>query len=160
MTDRVSRALLADDDGADALYHEAAEHLAGSRMVTELARTHLLYGEWLRRRKRRTDARRELRLAHDAFTDMGAAAFAERARVELLATGQHARARAVPAGHDLTSQEARVAALAAAGATNTEIATQLFVTDSTVEYHLNKIFRKLGLTSRRQLAAALRTRPA
>ncbi|GAA2370103.1 hypothetical protein GCM10010170_071000 [Dactylosporangium salmoneum] len=154
-----SRALLTDDDGADALYREAAEHLAGSRMVTELARTHLLHGEWLRRRKRRTEARRQLGIAHDAFTGMGAAAFAERARVELLATGQHARTRAVPAGHDLTPQEARVAALAAAGATNAEIATQLFVTDSTVEYHLNKIFRKLGLTSRRQLAGALRPPP-
>ncbi|WP_432989061.1 helix-turn-helix transcriptional regulator [Dactylosporangium sp. CA-233914] len=154
-----SRALLAGDDGADALYREATEHLAGSRMSTELARTHLLHGEWLRRRKRRTEAREHLRLAHSAFTDMGAAAFAERARVELLATGQHARPRAVPAGHHLTSQEARVAALAASGATNTEIATQLFVTASTVEYHLNKIFRKLDITSRRQLARALPARP-
>ncbi|WP_238008546.1 LuxR C-terminal-related transcriptional regulator [Dactylosporangium sp. AC04546] len=154
-----SRALLAGDDGADALYREATEHLAGSRMATELARTHLLYGEWLRRRKRRTEARGHLRIAHDAFTDMGAAAFAERTRVELLATGEHARPRAVAAGHDLTSQETRVAALAAAGATNTEIATQLFVTASTVEYHLNKIFRKLDITSRRHLARALRALP-
>ncbi|MGI5242104.1 helix-turn-helix transcriptional regulator [Dactylosporangium sp. CA-139066] len=154
-----SRALLSEEDGADALYREAAEHLAGSRMVTELARTHLLYGEWLRRRKRRTEARGQLRLAHDAFTDMGAAAFAERARVELLASGQQARPRTVPAGPDLTPQEARVAGLAAAGATNTEIATQLFVTGSTVEYHLNKIFRKLGITSRRQLPRVLRTPP-
>ncbi|GAA5178741.1 LuxR family transcriptional regulator [Rugosimonospora acidiphila] len=154
-----SRALLTDDDGAHARYCEATEALAGSRMATELARTHLLHGEWLRRRKRRTEARTHLRIAHDAFTDMGATAFAERARVELLATGQHGRPRTVPAGHDLTSQETRVAALAATGATNTEIATQLFVTASTVEYHLNKIFRKLDITSRRQLARALAAPP-
>ncbi|MET7395008.1 AAA family ATPase [Dactylosporangium sp. NPDC005572] len=154
-----SRALLAADTEADALYRESAEHLAGTRVATELARTHLLHGEWLRRHKRPTEARVQLRTAHDAFADMGAAAFAERARIELLATGQRARSRAVAADHDLTPQEARVAKLAAEGATNAEIATQLFVTTSTVEYHLNKIFRKLDITSRRQLARTLRAMP-
>lgn len=154
-----SRALLAADTDADALYRESAGHLAATGLATELARTHLLHGEWLRRRLRRTEARVQLRLAHDAFTDMGAAAFAERARVELLATGQRARPRAGTPDLDLTPQEARVATLAAQGATNAEIATRLFITASTVEYHLNKIFRKLDITSRRQLARTLRPAP-
>ncbi|MDG6105554.1 AAA family ATPase [Dactylosporangium aurantiacum] len=154
-----SRALLAADTDADALYREAAGHLAATRMATELARTRLLHGEWLRRRRRRTEARVHLQAAHDAFTGMGAATFAERARVELLATGRRARSRAGAPDLDLTPQEARVAALAAEGATNAEIATRLFITASTVEYHLNKIFRKLDITSRRQLARTLRPAP-
>jgi DNA-binding CsgD family transcriptional regulator len=152
-----SRALLADDDEAEALYREAVEILAGTPIATDLARTHLLYGEWLRRQKRRREAREQLQIAYDAFADMGATAFAERARIELLATGQQAGARVVHSGYDLTLQESRVAVLAAQGATNTEIATRLFITASTVEYHLNKIFRKLDITSRRQLRTAIRT---
>ncbi|MFC4031575.1 AAA family ATPase [Streptomyces polygonati] len=154
------RALTADDDRAGDLYEEAAEHLGKTRIVTELARTHLLHGEWLRRRRRRSDARVPLRAAYGMFTDMGAVAFAERARLELLATGEHARRRTAVADRDLTPQEGQVAALAAGGATNAEIATRLFVTVSTVEYHLNKVFRKLGITSRRQLASVLRPGPA
>lgn len=146
------RALMADDDQAEAWFVEALAQLDRTRLRTESARTHLLYGEWLRRRKRRADARVELRTAHEMFTAMGAAAFAERARVELLATGEHARRRtAAYAGHALTPQERRIAQLARSGSTNAEIATRLFITQSTVEYHLNKIFRKLDITSRRQL---------
>ncbi|MFD7983919.1 AAA family ATPase [Kitasatospora indigofera] len=150
-----SSALAAPDERAENLFEEAVKHLGETDIGTELARTHLLYGEWLRRRKRRTDARAQLRTAHEMFTAMGAAGFAERARVELAATGERARGRTDRADHDLTPQERQVAGLAAAGATNTEIATRLFVTTSTVEYHLNKVFRKLGITSRRQLAALL-----
>ncbi|MET7419811.1 AAA family ATPase [Dactylosporangium sp. NPDC005555] len=150
-----SRALLAADTEAEALYHQAAGHLTGTTLATELARTHLLHGEWLRRRKRRTEARAALRTAHDAFVAMGAGAFADRARTELSATGQRARARTDAAARELTPQESQVAALAAQRATNAEIATRLFITTSTVEYHLNKIFRKLDVTSRRHLTQAL-----
>ncbi|GLL02336.1 ATP-binding protein [Dactylosporangium matsuzakiense] len=153
-----SRALLAADADAEALFREAAEHLTGTTIVTELVRTYLLHGEWLRRQKRRAEARAQLQIAYDSFAEMGAAAFAERARIELQATGRRARARTAVPDLDLTPQEARVAALAAEGATNAEIATRLFVTASTVEYHLMKIFRKLGITSRRQLGRALRER--
>ena len=152
-----SEALMADDRDADALYRCSLEHLARATVATELARTHLLYGEWLRRQKRRTDARDQLRAAHSQFATMGAVAFAERARQELRATGARARKRTPETVHDLTAQEAQVARLAAGGATNVEIATRLFVTTSTVEYHLNKIFRKLDIRSRRELARALRT---
>ena len=148
-------ALLAEDEDAERLYVESVDHLSRTSMATELARSHLVYGEWLRRRKRRTDARDQLRVAHDMFDAMGARTFAERARIELHATGEHARARGVPAAPTLTPQEAQVAMLAAAGATNGEIASRLFITASTVEYHLNKIFRKLAITSRRQLTGAL-----
>jgi DNA-binding CsgD family transcriptional regulator len=153
------RALLAGDDQAEALYREALEHFASTALVTETARTHLLFGEWLRRRRRRGDARNELRIAHSLFEEMGAVLFADRARVELRATGEHARKRTQQTGHGLTAQETQIAGLAARGATNTEIATRLFITASTVEYHLNKIFRKLDLTSRRQLPQALRDQP-
>ncbi|MEY9931356.1 DNA-binding CsgD family transcriptional regulator [Catenulispora sp. GP43] len=149
------RALMADDDQAEAFFAESVAQLGRARIRTELARTHLLHGEWLRRRRRRADARAELRTAYDMFAQMGAAAFAERARVELLATGERARSRTGPAGHDLTPQERRIAGLAASGATNSEIATRLFITQSTVEYHLNKVFRKLDITSRRQLRTVL-----
>ncbi|WP_063741878.1 helix-turn-helix transcriptional regulator [Streptomyces yerevanensis] len=153
-----SRALLTDGDEAETLYEEAVKHLGNTRVVTELARTHLLYGEWLRRRKLRTHARAQLRTAHDMFTTMDAHAFAERARLELMATGEHARKRTGPgqSDHALTPQERQVAGHAAAGSTNAEIATRLFITASTVEYHLNKVFRKLSITSRRQLATLLR----
>jgi DNA-binding CsgD family transcriptional regulator len=150
-----SRALLARDGDADALYSAAIAHLEGTSVRTELARAHLLYGEWLRRQKRRKDARAQLRTACGMFDAMGAAAFAGRARAELLAAGDGSRQPPERPGPGLTPQEAQVSRLAAAGATNAEIATHLFVTTSTVEYHLSKVFRKLGITSRRQLAAAL-----
>ncbi|MFD6554776.1 AAA family ATPase [Streptomyces sp. NPDC058398] len=155
------RALVsADDDRTEPHFAQSLHLLDRTQVRTELARTHLLYGEWLRRRKRRTDARTQLGHAYRMFTDMGAAAFAERARTELLATGAHPRKRAGRSPHDLTEhdltpQERRIATLAAHGTTNTEIATRLFITQSTVEYHLNKIFRKLDITSRRQLNSLL-----
>jgi DNA-binding CsgD family transcriptional regulator/tetratricopeptide (TPR) repeat protein len=150
-----SRALTAEDDEAEGLYEDALKYLSSTKVVTDLARAHLLYGEWLRRRKRRADARTQLRKAYEMFTDMGAAGFAERTRVELLATGEHARKRSTQVDYDLTPQEKQVATLAAGGSTNTEIATRLFITTSTVEYHLNKVFRKLDIASRRQLADVL-----
>ncbi|MFJ2648479.1 AAA family ATPase [Streptomyces sp. NPDC087420] len=148
-------ALLGGDERAEEQYRESVELLGRTRMLTDLARTHLLFGEWLRRRKRRADARVHLRTAYEMFTGMGAAAFAERTRVELLATGERARRRNERTDHDLTPQERHVAGLAAAGTTNSEIAGRLFITTSTVEYHLNKVFRKLDITSRRQLASVL-----
>jgi DNA-binding CsgD family transcriptional regulator len=150
-----SEALLADDDAAEALYQLSLVRLGNTTIMVELARAHLLYGEWLRRRNRRTDARDELRIAFDMFAEMGADAFAGRARDELLATGERARKRTVETLTDLTPQEAHVARLAAAGDTNAEIAAQLFIGSSTVEYHLRKVFRKLSVTSRRQLKRAL-----
>ncbi|MFD6532093.1 AAA family ATPase [Streptomyces sp. NPDC060184] len=155
------RALVsAGDDRAEPHFAQSLALLDRTQVRTDLARTHLLYGEWLRRRKRRTDARTQLGHAYRMFTDMGATAFAERARTELLATGAHPRKRSGRSPHDLTDhdltpQERRIATLAAQGTTNTEIATRLFITQSTVEYHLNKIFRKLDITSRRQLNSML-----
>ncbi|MGI8447587.1 MAG: helix-turn-helix transcriptional regulator, partial [Streptosporangiaceae bacterium] len=150
-----SRALPPHDGDAETFYRAAIAHLAGTSVRTELARAHLLYGEWLRRQKRRNDARAQLRTACGIFDAMGAAAFADRTRAELLAAGDSPREPAERPGPDLTPQEAQVSRLAAAGATNAEIATHLFVTTSTMEYHLSKVFRKLGITSRRQLASAL-----
>ncbi|MFB4308374.1 AAA family ATPase [Actinomadura sp. GTD37] len=149
------RALTAGDERAEDLYRESADLLGRTRIVTERARTHLLYGEWLRRRRRRADARAELRTAYGMFTAMGAAAFAERARAELLATGERPRGRNEQTAHVLTPQEKQVAGLAAAGSTNGEIAARLFISTSTVEYHLTKVFRKLAITSRRKLASVL-----
>jgi DNA-binding CsgD family transcriptional regulator len=151
-----SRALLAEDHRAEELYVEAVDRLGRSRMAVDLARAHLLYGEWLRRQRRRIDARGQLRTAHDLFSDFGMEAFAERARVELEATGEHARKRTVDTLGQLTPQEAQISRLVAQGNTNREIAAQLFISPSTVEYHLRKAFRKLGVKSRTQLANRLR----
>jgi DNA-binding CsgD family transcriptional regulator len=149
------RAVLAPADRAEPLYVEAIDQLQRSDWRTELARAHLLYGEWLRRQKRRIDAREQLRLAHEMFLAIGAMAFAERARLELLATGERARARRVDTQTGLTPRESQVAALAAQRVTSREIAAQLFISSNTVEYHLRKVFQKLGITSRRDLAARL-----
>jgi RNA polymerase sigma factor (sigma-70 family) len=146
------RALLSGDVEAEALYQEAIERLLPTRLRVDLARARLLYGEWLRRQSRRVDARSELRTAYEMFTDFGMSAFAERARIELQATGEHVRKRSVDTLGQLTPQEEQVARLAAEGHTNREIATQLFISPSTVEYHLHKVFRKLRVTSRAQLA--------
>ncbi len=146
------RALLGEGEVAESQYRESIAHLARSSVRLELARSHLLYGEWLRRERRRLDAREHLRIALDAFTSMGTEAFARRAERELLATGEHARKRTVDTVDQLTPQETQVAHLAATGATNREIAAQLFITQSTVEYHLRKAFRKLDVKSRTQLA--------
>jgi len=147
-----SRALLQQGPAAETLYRQAVELLRPTRLRLDLARSHLLYGEWLRRERRRIDARDELRLAHEMFTEFGMDAFAERTRVELEATGGHARKRTVDTLDQLTPQEAQVSRLAAQGNTNREIAAQLFISPSTVEYHLRKAFRKLDVTSRIQLA--------
>jgi DNA-binding CsgD family transcriptional regulator len=151
-----SHALVAEDGRAEELYAEAIERLTRTRIAVDLARAHLLYGEWLRRRSRRVDARRELRVAFEMFTDYGMEAFAERARVELQATGERARTRTVETLGDLTPQESQISRLAAQGQTNREIAAQLFISPSTVEYHLRKVFRKLGVKTRTQLANRLR----
>ena len=150
-----SRALLAEGDEAEARYREAIDRLGPTRLRLDLARSHLLYGEWLRRERRRVDAREELRVAHEMFADFGMAAFEERARAELEATGEHARKRTVDTLEQLTPQEAQVSRLAALGNTNREIAAQLFISPSTVEYHLRKAFRKLDVSSRTQLARRL-----
>ena len=150
-----SRALLSDGETADALYREAVERLARTRVTVHLARAHLVYGEWLRREQRRTDARAQLRTAHDMFDRFGAEAFAERARRELSATGETVRKRTVETRDVLTPQEAQVARLAAEGHTNPEIGAQLFISPRTAEYHLSKVFTKLDITSRRQLRGAL-----
>jgi DNA-binding CsgD family transcriptional regulator len=146
------RALASEGEVADGLYRESIAQLAGTRVRLELARTHLLYGEWLRRERRRLDAREHLRTALEAFTSMGTEAFARRAERELLATGERARKRTVDTLDQLTPQETQIARLAASGHTNREIAAQLFITQSTVEYHLSKAFRKLDVKSRTQLA--------
>jgi DNA-binding CsgD family transcriptional regulator len=147
-----SRALLSDGDDAEELYQEAITRLGRTSIRVQLARTHLVYGEWLRRERRRVDARAELRTAYELFRDFGVDAFAERARLELEATGEHARKRTVDTLAQLTPQELQIARLAGEGHTNKEIATRLFISASTVEYHLRKTFRKLEVTSRTQLA--------
>jgi DNA-binding CsgD family transcriptional regulator len=150
-------AMLAEGATAERLYREAIErlsriHIRGSQT---LARAYLLYGEWLRREHRRVDAREQLRLAHSMLADMGADAFSERARRELQATGETVRKRTVETLDELTPQEAQVARLAADGQTNPEIAAQLFVSPRTVEWHLTKMFGKLGISSRKELRSAL-----
>ena len=147
-----SRALLADDGHAEAEYRLAIDHLQRCRLVPQLARAHQVYGEWLRRQRRRRDARDQLRCAFEMFDEMGMEAFAGRARAELRATGERARPRSLGAPEVLTAQEAQIARLAAERLSNREIASQLFISARTVEYHLHKVFRKLGVTSRAQLA--------
>jgi DNA-binding CsgD family transcriptional regulator len=150
-------AMLADGATADRLYREAIERLSRihTRGSQTLARAHLLYGEWLRREHRRVDAREQLRLAHAMLSDMGADAFAERARRELVATGETVRKRTVETRDELTPQELQVARLAAVGQTNPEIGSQLFLSPRTVEWHLTRVFGKLGISSRKQLGSAL-----
>jgi len=148
-----SRALLARGDEAEKLYREAIDHLEPTRLLVDLARARLLYGEWLRRERRRVDAREQLRLAFDFFSASRMEACAERTERELRASGEHARARAVDTFDQLTPQEAQVSRLVAQGHSNREIAAQLFISPSTVEYHLGKAFRKLDVKSRTQLAS-------
>jgi DNA-binding CsgD family transcriptional regulator len=147
-----SRALLSDDDAAERLYLESIERLGNTRIRTELARSHLLYGEWLRRERRRVDARIQLRIALDMLDAMGMDAFAERTRRELRATGETARKRNVAKGDEqLTAQEAQIARMARDGLSNPEIAARLFISPRTVQHHLRKVFTKLGIESRTQL---------
>ena len=155
-----SHALLSDGPAAEALYREAIERLARSRITVHLARTHLLYGEWLRREHRRLDARAQLHRAHDMLSHIGAEAFADRARRELLATGETVRKRTFETLHDLTAQEAQVARLARDGQTNPEIGAQLFISRKTVEWHLRNVFTKLDISSRKELRQALVNDPS
>jgi ATP/maltotriose-dependent transcriptional regulator MalT len=146
-----SRALLSEGHIADELYREAIERLSRSLVRTELARAHLLYGEWLRREGRRANAREQLRTAHWMFADMGMEAFAQRARGELLATGERVRKRTVETRDDLTTQERQIVRLVRDGLSNPEIGTRLFLSPRTVEWHLHNEFTKLGVGSRKEL---------
>ncbi|MCZ4603681.1 AAA family ATPase [Streptomyces sp. Lzd4kr] len=154
--DARSRALLSEGETAERLYRESITRLARTGLRIDLARAHLLYGEWLRRERRASEAREQLRTAHDMLETMGVAAFAERARRELLAAGGTVRKRAVPAKNEkLTAQEAQIARMARDGLSNPEIGTRLFISARTVQYHLRKVFTKLGITSRSQLERVL-----
>ena len=156
-----SRALVSEGDAAERLYREAIERLGRTGVRVALARAHLLYGEWLRRQGRRVEAREELRTAHRTYAAMGMAGFAERARRELVATGETVRKRSAETRDDLTAQETQIARLAADGRSNAEIAAQLFISPRTVEWHLSKVFSKLGIRSRKDLRAVLAsTEPA
>jgi ATP/maltotriose-dependent transcriptional regulator MalT len=150
-----SGALLADTEKAEALYREAIERLAPTRARFELARSRLLYGEWLRRQRRQRDARDELRRAYELFREFGMVGFADHAAAELRAAGEAVQERAVDGRLGLTPQEARIATLASQGSTNQAIAEQLFISAATVEYHLWKVYRKLGIKSRAQIANKL-----
>jgi DNA-binding CsgD family transcriptional regulator len=146
-----SRALVTDGPGAESFYTEAVERLGRTDLRAESARAHLVYGEWLRRGRRRVDARAQLRIAYDRFTEMGFEAFAERARRELRATGETASKRTVDTALELTPQEALIAQLARDGLSNPEIGGRLFISPRTVEYHLRKVYAKLDVASRDQL---------
>ncbi|HEX7040373.1 MAG TPA: AAA family ATPase [Trueperaceae bacterium] len=150
-----SRALLSAGSTAEALFQEAIDYLERSHVVVHLARAHLVYGEWLRRENRRAQARGHLRTAHEMLSDFGAEAFAERARRELLATGETVRRRTLDSRDLLTPQELQIARLAAMRHTNPEIGSQLYISPRTVEYHLHKVFAKLSISSRKELEAAL-----
>jgi DNA-binding CsgD family transcriptional regulator len=154
------RALLSQGDAADRLYRESIAHLSRTRLRVELARAHLLYGEWLRRQRRRLDAREQLRTAHAMLEAMAIEAFAERARRELQATGETARKRTIQTSGELTAQEAVIARLARDGLSNPEIGSRLYISVRTVKYHLGKVFAKLDITSRGQLDRALPRDPA
>ena len=154
------RALSSDGGAAEALYREALERLGRTRLRIERARTHLLYGEWLRREHRRVDARTQLRTAYEMLSTMGVDAFAHRAQRELLATGETVRERRVETRGDLTAQETQIARLARDGLTNPEIGAQLFISPRTVQYHLRKVFLKLGISSRAELDWVLPGHPA
>jgi ATP/maltotriose-dependent transcriptional regulator MalT len=149
------RALLSDGDAADGLYREAVERLSRTRLRPEAARARLLYGEWLRRENRRTEAREQLRAAHEALTGIGMEAFADRARTELAVVGEHVRKRTVGRPDDLTPQERQIARLARDGLSNPEVGSRLFLSPRTVEWHLSNVFTKLSIRSRRELADAL-----
>jgi DNA-binding CsgD family transcriptional regulator len=148
-------ALLSDGEQAERLFQEAVERLGGTRLRPELGRAHLLYGEWLRRENRRVDARIQLHRAHDLFTTIGMEAFAERARIELGATGETVRKRTTETRDELTAQERQIAQLARDGLSNPEIGARLFLSPRTVEWHLRKVFTKLGIRSRRELPSTL-----
>jgi DNA-binding CsgD family transcriptional regulator len=153
--DARSRALLSEGEAAERLYREAIGRLGRTRLRVELARAQLVYGEWLRAERRPADAHAQLRAAYDAFSRMGAEGFAERARRELAAVGESVPRRAAATHEVLTPQEAQIARLAADGQTNPEIGAHLFISPRTVEYHLRKVFTKLGIGSRKELRAAL-----
>jgi DNA-binding CsgD family transcriptional regulator/tetratricopeptide (TPR) repeat protein len=150
-----SRALLSEGVEAESAYRDAIDHLARTRLRPELARAHLLYGEWLRRENRRAQARAELRTAHHMLLVIGMEAFAERARIELVATGEKVRRRTVETRDQLTPQESQIARLARDGLSNPEIGARLFLSPRTVEWHLHKVFAKLGIGSRKELQDAL-----
>ena len=150
-----ARALLSHGPAAESLYREAIDRLERTHIRVDLDRAHLLYGEWLRRENRRADAREHLRRAHESLSRSGVEAFADRARHELQATGETVRKRSVETRDEFTAEEAQIARLAADGHTNPEIGAQLFISPRTVEWHLRKVFTKLGISSRRELRAAL-----
>jgi len=150
-----SRALVSESEAAELLYREAIDRLGQCRGAVALARAHLVYGEWLRRENRRADARAQLRTAYDMFARIGAEAFTERARGELLATGETIRKRAADVPDELTAQERQIARRARDGQSNPEIGAELFLSPRTVEWHLRKVFTKLGISSRRQLREAM-----
>ena len=151
------RAPLSDGDSADRLYRASIDRLSGCAVRAELARAHLLYGEWLRRGRRRSDAREQLRTTHAMLEGMGAAALAEPARRELLGTGETARKRTVGTRDELTAQKAQIARLARDGLSNPEIGARLFISPRTVRYHLRKVFTKLDVSSRSELERVLPT---